>query len=308
MCSSRAEAQAWIDKREKFLKALPHLGRLTVAEAITLYEEQFGGIGGWGRTKRTTLDYLRRTIGDWDAAAITSEQLVRHAVARRNDGASAATVQNDFTWLRVTFKALRAIGRDVALQAVDDAMLSCRAQRLIGRPKARERRPTADELDRLRDFFIRKSNESQVPMVDLVDFAIASTRRESEITRLLRSDNDAEALTGMVRDAKHPTQKEGNDRRFKYTREAWEIQARQPASGDLIFPFNPKTIGQYFRNACKLLEIPDLRFHDLRHEGTSRLFEAGYSIAEVMQFTLHEDVKVLMRYTHLRPEDVELRS
>ena len=41
--------------------------------------------------------------------------------------------------------------------------------------------------------------------------------------------------------------------------------------------------------------------HDLRHEATSRLFEAGYSIVEVQQFTLHDSWGTLSRYTHLRP-------
>lgn len=45
-------------------------------------------------------------------------------------------------------------------------------------------------------------------------------------------------------------------------------------------------------------------FHDLRHEATSRLFQAGYIIPEVAQFTLHESWATLNRYTHLRPENV----
>ena len=46
---------------------------------------------------------------------------------------------------------------------------------------------------------------------------------------------------------------------------------------------------------------------DLRHEATSRLFERGYDIPEVAQFTLHESWTTLKRYTHLRPEQVEER-
>ena len=114
-------------------------------------------------------------------------------------------------------------------------------------------------------------------------------------------------MTGLVRDAKHPTRKEGNHRRFKYTPEAWEIVQRQPRTEDRIFPYNAKTVGAYFTRACHILEIEDLRFHDLRHEATSRLFEAGYAIVEVQQFTLHEDWNVLKRYTHLRPGDVAHR-
>ncbi|MGH8111467.1 MAG: tyrosine-type recombinase/integrase, partial [Rhodanobacteraceae bacterium] len=63
-----------------------------------------------------------------------------------------------------------------------------------------------------------------------------------------------------------------------------------------------------FTNACHFLGIKGLHFHDLRHEATSRLFERGYSIQEVAQFTWHESWATLKRYTHLRPEDVKERS
>ena len=57
-----------------------------------------------------------------------------------------------------------------------------------------------------------------------------------------------------------------------------------------------------------LLGIEDLHFHDLRHEATSRLFEAGYSIPEVAQFTLHRSWKDLQRYANLRPAKLQLRA
>lgn len=47
--------------------------------------------------------------------------------------------------------------------------------------------------------------------------------------------------------------------------------------------------------------IVDLRFHDFRHEATSRLFEAGLSIEKVALVTGHKDWKMLKRYTHLDP-------
>jgi hypothetical protein len=54
--------------------------------------------------------------------------------------------------------------------------------------------------------------------------------------------------------------------------------------------------------ACQVLRIDDLHFHDLRHEGASRLFEAGFRIEHVALVTGHKDWKMLRRYTHVRPE------
>ena len=42
----------------------------------------------------------------------------------------------------------------------------------------------------------------------------------------------------------------------------------------------------------------------LRHEATSRLFEKELNPVEVATITGHKDTKMLMRYTHLRAEDL----
>jgi hypothetical protein len=69
-----------------------------------------------------------------------------------------------------------------------------------------------------------------------------------------------------------------------------------------IFPYNGRSVGTAFCRQCRELKIDDLHFHDLRHEGTSRLFEAGFSIEQVALVTGHKDWKMLRRYTHLKPE------
>ncbi len=87
--------------------------------------------------------------------------------------------------------------------------------------------------------------------------------------------------------------------------EAWEIARRQPASDDgRLFPVEPGTLSKYFTEACRVLAIPDLHLHDMRHEGTSRLFEAGYAIEQAALVTGHKDWRNLKRYTQLRPEDL----
>jgi integrase len=45
--------------------------------------------------------------------------------------------------------------------------------------------------------------------------------------------------------------------------------------------------------------VEGLHFHDLRHEGISRLFEKGLILPEVMQMSGHTAPAMLMRYTHL---------
>lgn len=50
--------------------------------------------------------------------------------------------------------------------------------------------------------------------------------------------------------------------------------------------------------------LKNLRFHDLRHEATSRFFEKGLNPIEAAAVTGHKDLRMLKRYTHLKAEDL----
>ena len=56
--------------------------------------------------------------------------------------------------------------------------------------------------------------------------------------------------------------------------------------------------------AIRWAGIEDLRFHDLRHDATTRLFEKGLNIMEVASITGHKDLRMLRCYTHLKAEDL----
>ncbi|MGB9333125.1 MAG: tyrosine-type recombinase/integrase [Steroidobacteraceae bacterium] len=212
---------------------------------------------------------------------------------------------NDLIWAGVVLRAARSVkGLPVRPEIVQEAREACSELRLTGKARKRARRPTPAELEQLRDYFERRDKRARIPMQSIVEFALNSARRESEICRLEWRDNDPRGRTGMVRDATHPTKKEGNHRRFKYTPEGWAVVLAQPRDGEYIFPYDPKSVGAAFTRACKVLGITDLRFHDLRHEATSRLFERGYQIHEVAQFTLHDSWNELKRYANLRPENL----
>ena len=212
---------------------------------------------------------------------------------------------NDLIWIGVVLRAASSVRElSVRPQVAQEAGEACGTLRLIGKARKRARRPTFQELAQLRDYFVARDKRAEIPMVAIMDFAITSARRQAEITRLEWRDNDAIGRTGLVRDAKHPRHKEGNHRCFKYTPEAWNIVERQPREGEYIFPYDAKSVGAAFTRACGVLGIKDLHFHDLRHEATSRLFERGYQIHEVAQFTLHDSWNELKRYANRKPENV----
>jgi integrase len=305
-------AQSWARHREVALENPAELTRqpqctATLGQLIRWYIDTFESISGWQRTKQTSLEFLERhPLSQTLAHTLTTADLIRHVQSRRKEGAGPATAINDLIWIGVVLRAGKSVRElPVNPEIVVLARTACRELRLIAKARKRDRRPTPQEIAKLREYFRRRDQRAKLPMEALMDFAITSTRREAEICRLEWRDNDKLKRTGMVRDAKHPRSKEGNHRRFKYTPEGWAIVCSQQETSEYRFPYNSKSISTAFTRACHLLGIHDLRFHDLRHEATSRLFEAGYQIHEVAQFSLHESWNDLKRYANLRPENLK---
>lgn len=303
--STRQNAIDWADKREAEIEREAIHGESTtrlLGDIIKDYQAQFGH--GYGRSKNYDIErLLNYSLAKIAVNKLTAKHLISHCI-ERNKTAKPQTVHNDIIWLRTILRTMSGVdGFDFDLGVFERASTVLRAEKLIGKSVERNRRPTAQELWRLSRYFAR--SRSKTPMLHIMWFAVYSARRMSEITRIEWADNNDARQTGMVRDAKHPKLKTGNHKRFKYSKSAWKIVCKQPKASERIFPFNPQTVGELFKRACKVLEIQDLHFHDLRHEATSRLFESGYSIEQVQLFTLHDSWATLKRYTHLRPEDID---
>jgi integrase len=197
-------------------------------------------------------------------------------------------------------------GLPVVVEPIDLARIALKRLGLIGKSNQRDRRPTNDELEKLITHF---ANLRQlIPMGRIVKFAVATAMRQEEICRVVWSDLNTRTKMLMIRDRKDPRAKKGNDQRIPllsvsgYDAVIEEQRAIRANEDDRIFSYNHKSISAAFTRACQDLEIIDLHFHDLRHEGTSRLFEAGFSIEQVSVVTGHKDWKMLRRYTHLKPE------
>lgn len=313
--TKKALAQAWIKRREAALQEQRANGlfnqlRLTVGDLLDAYVQQSDGITEWGRSKKADIARLRASgLADKDARFLTAADLIDYAKGRRvNDGAGPATVLNDIVWLRQAFLSGAAVF-DIKqpVVAADAAKVELMRTKVIAKPVQRKRRLSVDEEQTLMGYFGGRDARAQIPMLDIFRFALLTARRQEEICRLKWEDVDFEKGVGWLDDVKHPTQKKGNRREFRLLKPALEIIQQQPRIATEVFPYNSKSVGAAFARACLFLGIEGLRFHDLRHEATSRLFEKGYSIQEVAQFTLHESWSTLKRYTHLRPENVPER-
>src|SRR3954466_14902477 len=87
------------------------------------------------------------SLGKTIAHTLTAADLIRHVHSRRAEGAGPATVINDLIWIGVVLRAAKSVKElPVVPEIVQQARSACRELRLVGKPKKRTRRPTADEL------------------------------------------------------------------------------------------------------------------------------------------------------------------
>lgn len=313
----RQLATEWMRRREAELDQQRARGEplgkgATLAELLEWYSRDIKELTPWGRSKEADLKRLAGYgLAKKNILRLTTADYIAHVEARRREGAGPATANNDLIWLRQVLRSARAsLGLPIDLQMLEDASHELRQRRVTGKPKERQRRVTQDEQNTLLDHFAVRDVRAEIPMADIIRFALLTARRQEEITRLKWADLDREKGIAWLDDVKHPRKKIGNRRAFRLLSETWEIIERQPRpeNEERVFPYNSKSIGANFTRACRLRGLKDLHFHDLRHEATSRLFERGYDIPEVAQFTLHESWTTLKRYTHLRPEQVAERA
>lgn len=312
--SKEAMAKEWLRRREGELEKpgaieqAKHKG-VTLADLIGRYLKEIVGLGNFGRTKKKHLEQLQgMDIAKEEALKITSQRLVAHVQERRKEGAGPATVGNDLVWIGVVFKYARsAWGVPIDLGVLADARQAARAARLTSRSKRRDRRPTPEELEKLDAWFAKqrfRQDGTTPPMRLIMWYAIYSCRREEEICQVRREDHDRDSRTYVVRDMKHPEGSEGNDKVALLPPRGWDVVDAIlrfcPGETGPLLPYRHRTISANFTRACKLLGIKNLRFHDLRHEGASRLAEDGSTIPEIQQVTLHESWSSLQIYVNMR--------
>ncbi|WP_339486837.1 site-specific integrase [Pseudomonas sp. RL_5y_Pfl2_70] len=305
-------AQAWIKRRETELAepgAIERANRkgVTIRKMIEQYLDEYEKIRPLGKTKNATLKAIKDTwLGDLDDSALNSQKLVEFAqwrMSKEGGGVQAQTVGNDLSHLGAVLSVARpAWGYEVDPLAMPDARKVLRKLGMVSKSKERNRRPTLDELDRLMTHFFEMQvrRPESIKMPKMIAFALFSTRRQEEITRIRWDDLDESRQAVLVRDMKNPGQKIGNDVWCHLPDEAWAILQSMPRAEREIFPYNSRSVSASFTRACPLLGIEDLHFHDLRHEGVSRLFEMDWDIPRVSSVSGHRDWNSLRRYTHLR--------
>lgn len=304
-------AGAWGAKRTAELEqfGIPGEGSkevVTIGELIDKYIAEGSIWDRVGRTKRYVIKLLRDCdISNVPTNKLSPQHIIAHCKNRRAAGAGPATVYHDVSYLRAVMKMGSPVfGVSCNIEVIAEVMPVLFNMNLVGRSKRRTRRPTEGELESLRGGLAKREahREAIIPYVDLLDFSILTCMRIGEVCGLRWDDLDIESKLVRVRDRKDPRKKDGNNMLVPLLGGSLELITKQPKRGELIFPYSPRSVSAGFQRVRNSLGIKDLRYHDLRREGATRLFELGYSIEEVVMVTGHRDMNMVWNvYQQMNP-------
>lgn len=177
----------------------------------------------------------------------------------------------------------------------------------------RDRRLEAGEEDLLHAA-IDKGRVNKDAWKRLIAFALETAMRDHEMIRAQWKDLNLEGRTLNVPKENTKTRK---PRQVPLSLAAIEILKTQrelcPKGETRIFYAwkDSAAVSRKFHAIAFRAGIPSLKFHDLRHEATSRLFEKRdengkyvFATMQIMKITGHTEISTIERYAHLRPSEL----
>ncbi len=296
----QADATAWArlieakqDRSDGVVDTRP-LRTITVDDLLQRYATTVSSAKRGADIEAIRIKCLRRTeLACLSLAAATPDRFAAYRDRRLTEVASA-TVRKEIALLRHMFRLAR---QEWNLPLASNPLGDLKAP---PPGKARTRRLSADEATRLAASIERVRSG---PMRALIRFALETGMRRGELVKCQWGDLSRATRTLLISETKT-----GTARTIPLSGAALAI-LDDLASDDkgLIFPMSANAIRLAWEHIRKRAAVLDLRFHDLRHEAISRFFERGLSVPEVALISGHKDVRMLMRYTHLRAETVAAR-
>ena len=312
--ATKPEAAKWAATREESIEKGVH-GSVAQAESTTLvealerYERDVTPAKKGARQERVRINAWKRdplalrvlsTIRGADIAAWRDKRLA--------GGASPTTVRNDLALISHLFAtAIREWGMESLANPVEKIKLPAAG-------KARDRRldPTPDKNGKTEEQRLLAAAEAQAEdwpwLGPIIKIGLATAMRQSEILGLSWENVDLSRKVARLLDTKN-----GDRRDVPLSTAAVTVLESLLIPDDdgikrlprgPVFPVSAVSLDHHWRKAVKAAGSENLRFHDLRHEATSRLFEKGLNPMEAAAITGHKTLAMLKRYTHLRAEDL----
>ena len=296
--SSLTTAKRWASATEADMERNLHVlipDNTTIGELLDRYEKEISPLHKSHQVEKYRLQTLRKYLGDKRVSNLLPSVICRYR-DQRLKVVSPASLKRELVILSsVLNTAIKEWGINLQQNPVS----------MVSLPKignGRDRRLESGEEQKL----LSSTGE----LKRLIILALETGMRRGEILNIKKSHIDFPRQTLLI-----PLTKTDTPRTIPLSSKAIAVLREQlrgsqnviPIEETTLFSYMPKNVTHAFRRLCKRHKLDNLHFHDLRHEATSRFFEKGLNPVEVATITGHKDPRMLMRYTHLRAEDLAKR-
>lgn len=297
--TDRDTAEKWARKTESELERGIYLEDIEDARSTSIKDaaaqfakEHLSRLRHGLREKNRLAAILDRT--KWETlslAALKARDVAEYVRNREDVGCKPDTIRLDLALISKLFKHAR---REWGMESLRNPVDAVRRPSLRG--TARTRRLEDGEEEKL----LKAAHDDLKPAIL---FALETAMRREEIASLAWREIDLKKRTAHL-----PKTKNGDARTVPLSRRAVAIlrlQRRKLGSKGIVFGLTKDQITDRMRVTVARAGLSDLRFHDLRHEATTRLFERGdFDMMEIASITGHKTLSMLRRYTHLRAENL----
>lgn len=242
------------------------------------------------QSDKSRIKTLIEVFGDYRLASLNSTQVAKF----RDQRLKVVGPQSVIHEINLLNRVLKTATMDWGI-ALPGGLPTAQVRKPV-KPRGRDRRVTEEEIVKILE--ITGSAELRT----IVTLAVETGMRRSELASLAWEEIDLEKQTAHL-----PKTKTDVPRTVPLSQAAIKaLKAFGIKKEGRVFQLRPESMSQAFERACEAhrANISEIRFHDLRHEATSRLFEKGLNVMEVATITGHKTLDMLKRYTHLRAEDL----
>jgi integrase len=242
------------------------------------------------QSDKSRIKTLLAAFGDYRLASITSSQIAKF----RDQRLKIVGPQSVIHEINLLNRVLKAASLDWGI-ALPGGLPTAQVRK-PAKPRGRDRRVSAEEIAK-----ILKATES-IELRAIVTLAVETGMRRGELASLHWENIDLKRPVAHL-----PQTKTDVPRDVPLSSIAVAaLKSLGIKDSGRVFSLQAESMSQAFERACEphRANIEGVRFHDLRHEATSQLFEQGLNVMEVGAITGHKTLDMLKRYTHLRAEDL----
>jgi integrase len=293
---SKADADGWARETERQIERGELSGndratnKLTVGTLLQRYEDEVTSRKRGQTSEASRIrTFLRSPLANV-ATHLLSAQMVAAYRDERLKSVSGETVRRELTVLRHCIEVSRKEwGAPFAGNPVRQITLpspsKVRGQRL---PDGAEASIMA-ALTKTRAWYLRP----------LIMPALETGMRRGELLALKWASVDMNAGLAHLK-----TSKNGYGRSVPLTPTAIATLRALEPNESLVFPITASAVRISWGRLRKRAGLRHIKFHSMRHEAISRMFELSLSIPEVSIVSGHIILLCLQRYTHIKPANV----